>query len=70
MPKILFICSRGTESGECGASFDCLYREGAELTIAKVKENEKDTEKYVQTYQGMKIICNCFLEDVKDHYMT
>ena len=66
MPEVLFICCRGTELGEFAAPFDCLFRAGANLTTAKVKENEFDTEKYVTTFQGIKIVCDCFLEDVKD----
>ena len=67
MKNVLYICSRGTECGELSASLDCLFRAGAKITIAKVKENEFDTEKYFVTYQGMKILCDCFLEDVKDN---
>lgn len=67
MAKVLFICSKGTECGEYSAAFDCLFRAGAKLTTAKVKENEQDNEKYIETYQGMKILCDNFLEEVKDN---
>ena len=38
----------------------------AEITIVKVKENDKDTEKYFETNHGLKILCDKFIEDIKD----
>ena len=65
MKKVLFIYSKGTECGELGGSFDCLFRAGADLKLAKVKENPDDNQKYIETYQGMKILCDFFLDEVK-----
>ncbi len=67
MPKVLFVCSKGTESAEFTCPYDILKRAGAELTIAKVKENDKDTEKYFVTAHGIKIIADHFIEEVKDN---
>ena len=67
MPKVLFACSKGTESAEFTCPYDILKRAGADLTIAKVKENEKDTEKYFVTAQGLKVLADHFIEEVKDN---
>ena len=66
MPKVLFACSKGAESAEFTYPYDILKRAGAELTIAKVKEDDKDTEKYFVTAQGLKVIVDHFIEEVKD----
>ena len=31
-----------------------------------MKENDKDTEKYFETKHGLKILCDKFIEDIKD----
>ncbi len=67
MKKVLYICSKGTELGELGASLDCLFRAGADIKLAKVKENPDDNEKYVETTQKVKILCDYFLDEVKDN---
>ena len=67
MPKVLFACSKGTESAEFTCSYDILKRAGADLTIAKVKVDDKDTEKYFVSAQGLKIIADHFIEEVKDN---
>ena len=66
MPKVLFACSKGTESVEFSGPYDILKRAGADITIAKVKENDKDNEKYFVTAQGLKIIADNFIDEVKD----
>ena len=43
-----------------------LKRTGAEITIIKVKENDKDTEKYFEIKHGLKILCDKFIKDIKD----
>ena len=67
MPKVLFACSKGTESAEFTVPYDILKRAGAELTIAKVKENDKDTEKFFVTAHGLKIQADHFIDEVKDN---
>ena len=67
MKKVLFACSKGTESAEFSCPFDILTRAGAQLTIAKVKENEKDTEKFFVTAQNIRVIAYNFIEEVKDN---
>lgn len=64
--KVLFACSKGAESAEFTCSFDILKRAGAEITIAKVKENDKDSSKTFITAQNLKIEADCFIEDAKD----
>ena len=67
MPKVLFACSKGTESAEFTCPYDILKRAGVDLTIAKVKENEKDTEKFFVTAQGLRVLADHFIEEVKDN---
>ena len=43
-----------------------LKRTGAEITIVKVKENDKDTEKYFETKHWLKILYDKFIENIKD----
>ena len=33
-----------------------------------MKENDKDTEKYFETNHGLKILCDKFIEDIKDEW--
>ena len=67
MPKVLFACSKGTESAEFTCPYDILKRAGADLTIAKVKENDKDTEKFFVTAQNLRVLADHFIEEVKDN---
>ena len=67
MSKVLFACSKGTESAEFSVPYDILKRAGADLTIAKVPENDKDTEKYFVTAHGLKIIADKTIEEVKNN---
>ena len=67
MSKVLFACSKGTESVEFSCPYDILKRAGADLTIAKVPENDKDTEKYFVTAHGLKIIADKTIEEVKNN---
>ena len=67
MPKVLFACSTGTESAEFSVPYDILKRAGADLTIAKVPENDKDTELCFTTAHGLKIAADKKLEEVKDN---
>ena len=67
MPKVLFACSKGSESAEFTCPYDILKRAGAELTIAKVKENEQDTETFFVTAQGLKVQADHFIDEVKDN---
>ena len=67
MPKVLFVCSKGTESAEFTCPYDILKRAQAELTIVKVKEDDKDTEKFFVTAQGLKVLADHFIEEVKDN---
>ena len=62
--KVLFACSKGTESAEFTCSYDILKRAGAELTIAKVKENAQDTSKTFITAQGLEVKADNFIEEV------
>ena len=64
--KVLFVCSKGTESVELSCPYDILKRSGAELTIAKVKENANDIEHFFFTAQGLKIYADKFIEDIKN----
>ena len=65
--KVLFACSKGTESAEFTCSFDILKRAGADITVAKVKENDSDNEKYFVTAQNLKILADKFIDEVKDN---
>ena len=67
MSKVLFACSKGTESAEFSVPYDILKRAGADLTIAKVPENDKDTEKFFETAHGLKIISDKTIEEVKNN---
>ncbi len=67
MSKVLFACSKGTESAEFSCSYDILRRAGADLTIAKVPENDKDTEKFFVTAHGIKVIADKTIDEVKDN---
>ena len=67
MAKVLFACSKGTESAEFTCPYDILKRAGADLTIAKVPENAQDTEKYFVTAHGLKIIADKTIDEVKDN---
>jgi 4-methyl-5(b-hydroxyethyl)-thiazole monophosphate biosynthesis len=67
MPKVLFACSKGTESAEFTCSYDILKRAGADLTIAKVKENDRDTEKFFVTAQNLRVLADNFIDEVKDN---
>ena len=64
---VLFAVSRGTESVEFSAPYDILKRAGAKLTIAKVKENDKDTTKTFTTAQGLEIKADNFIEEVSSN---
>ena len=66
MPKVLFRCEKGIEEAEFSCAFDILKIAGTEITIVKVKENDKDTKKYFETKHGLKILCDKFIEDMKD----
>ena len=61
---VLFAVSKGSESIEFTAPYDILKRAGAELTIAKVKENDKDTSKTFTTSHGLEIKVDAFIEEV------
>ena len=67
MSKVLFACSKGTESAEFSVPYDILKRAGADLTIAKVPENDKDTEKCFETAHGLKIMADKTIEEVKNN---
>ena len=66
MPKVLFACAKGIEESELSGPFDILKRAGAEVTLVKVKEDEKDTGKIVETKNGLKLFIDKFIEDVKN----
>ena len=67
MSKVLFACSKGAESAEFSVPYDILKRAGADLTIAKVPENDKDTEKCFETAHGLKIMADKTIEEVKNN---
>ena len=64
MSKVLFACSKGSESAEFSVPYDILKRAGADLTIAKVPENAEDTSNYFVTAHGLKIIADKTIEEV------
>ena len=66
MPKVLIACANGTEDSEFACVYDVLIRAGAEITVAKVNENEKDTELSFITKYNLKVSAQKFIEDVKD----
>ena len=67
MSKVLFACSKGSESAEFSVPYDILKRAGADLTIAKVPENAEDTANYFTTAHGLRIIADKTIEEVKDN---
>ena len=66
MPKVLFACANGTEDSDFACTYDVLIRAGAEITVAKVKEDDKDTELSFRSKYNLRVSCHKFIEDVKD----
>ena len=64
---VLFAVSKGCESVEFAGPYDILKRAGAQLTIAKVKENDSDTSKTFTTAQGLEIKVDAFIDEVSSN---